>query len=424
MKLKIVYFLIIAAICLIGCSSCGIREIDDNTRAGVGRSDIIETDAVKTGGNDDSPVQTGGKTLPFEAETVPPVPELKEKRLKFIAAGDNIIHESVYTDAKKRSSDGNSFNFRPMYDGIADYVAAADIAFINQETPTAGENYGYHGYPNFNSPQEAGHTLVEIGFDIVNIATNHMLDMKTNGLHDFINFWKSLDNVLMIGGYDNYADYDNVRIYETNGIKIAFLSYTYDTNGMTLDPSSTLIVPLFDEAVIRRQVQLARDAADLVFVSAHWGIENDFAPSDTQKKYAKVFADAGVDAVIGHHPHVVQPVEWMEGSGGNRMLLIYSLGNLISTMNYGNNMVGGIAEFDIVIAPGTKPYIDAPVYIPVVTHYSLERDGLQVYFLEDYTAELAAKHGCTLYTSNFSLAYIENIIKSEIASEFLPAYMK
>ena len=422
MKMK-KFISIIALICLVATTSCGVGSSDDDSLnddgRGVGRSDVIEaggdTEPPSTAGNDELPQVSEPETQPI-AET--------NKRLKFIAAGDNIIHESVYTDAKKRSSDGNSFNFRPMYDGIAAFVADADIAFINQETPTAGESYGYHGYPNFNSPQEAGHTLVDLGFDIVNIATNHMLDMKTNGLRDFIKFWKSLDNVLMIGGYEDYADYDNVRIYETDGIKIAFLSYTYDTNGMALDPSSALIVPLFDEAVIRRQVQLARDAADLVFVSAHWGIENDFVPSDTQKKYAKIFADAGVDAVIGHHPHVVQPVEWMEGSGGNRMLLIYSLGNLISTMNYGQNMIGGIASFDIVIEDGNIPYIDAPVYIPTVTHYSLERDGLQVYLLEDYTPELAAKHGCTLYTPNFSIDYMKNIIKTGIKSEFLPDFLK
>lgn len=402
-------------------SACGILteyDSDNENTAGAGRVDINRTADT----DDDTKNHTQSDVITTTApESSNPAP--KTSKLIFIAAGDNIIHESVYNDAKKRSDDG-SYNFLPMYDGIKELVSSADIAFINQETPMAGKSYGYHGYPNFNSPQEGGQALADLGFDIVNIATNHMLDMKTSGLTDTINYWKSMP-VLLLGGYENSDDYDKIRVYEADGIKIAMLSYTYGTNGMNLDSGSRLIIPLFDEATIKRQINLARQAGDLVFVSVHWGNENVYTPTATQKKYAKLMADCGADVIIGHHPHVVQPVEWLEGENGNKTLVVYSLGNLISTMLDGFNMVGGIIQFDIIINEGEKPYIDSPVFIPTVTHYSVERDGLQVYLLENYTDELASKHGCKLkYAPDFSIASIKKIITDNIDRQFLPNFMK
>jgi len=352
---------------------------------------------------------------------IPPVPS--DIVIKFLAAGDNIIHESVYLDAKNRArSDTPEFNFIDMYDGIADLIKSADIAFVNQETPIAGSEYGYSGHPNFNSPREAGDTLVDLGFDIINIANNHMLDKKEIGLLKTIEYWETKD-VLLLGAFRNAEDYDKIRVYEEHGVKIAFLTYTYSTNGMTLDIGSKHIIPMQSEVDLRRQILLAKEAGDLVFVSMHWGNEDEYVPSSTQKYLAQIMVDMGVDVIIGHHPHVVQPIIWAENADGHRTLIIYSLGNLISTMHPSYNMVGMMVTFDIIKEPNEQPYVDNPLCIPVMCHYNTDRRGLQVYLLEDYTPELAAAHGSQLIKT-FTFESLRKIITDNIAPEFLSEYYK
>lgn len=341
--------------------------------------------------------------------------------LRFIAAGDNIIHENVYIDAASRAGEGEEYSFVSMYDDIAELVSSADIAFVNQETPVCGRELGgYSGYPNFNSPPETVDALLELGFDIVNIANNHMLDKREEGLLNFIDFMETKD-VLLLGAYRDAADYDNIRVYETNGIKIAFLSYTYSTNGMTLNKGSKHIIPLINEKDITRQVSLAKEAGDLVFVSIHWGTEDQFTPDASQKKYSQLMSDLGVDVIIGHHPHVAGPVKWLSGAGGNKTLCIYSLGNLISTMLYPQNMVGGIAGFDIVRRDGVLS-IENPVYTPIVCHYDITRLNLQVYLMENYTEELCKAHGAQKRGA-FTLNRLKRYITDTIDAEFMPEWL-
>lgn len=190
-----------------------------------------------------------------------------------------------------------------------------------------GDGYELSYYPMFNSPQDVGYDLQELGFDVVGIANNHMLDKGAKGLEKTIAFWKNMEGVLLIGGYDSREDYDTVRVLEKNGIKIAFLAYTYGTNGLTKAASSPVVIPYINEDDITRQVAAAKNAADAVIVSVHWGDEGSFKPNDAQKRTAQLFADCGVTAIIGHHPHVIQPVEWITGKNGNKTLCVYSLGN-------------------------------------------------------------------------------------------------
>ena len=143
-----------------------------------------------------------------------------------------------------------------------------------------GAELGYSGYPQFNSPQDLGLDLIDIGFDVVNIANNHMCDKGTAGLAGTIDFWNSQD-ILMIGGYTDADDYDDIRVLEYNGVKIAFLSYTYGTNGISLPSSSELIIPYINDDDIIRQCELASERADFVIASVHWGNENQTTVSPT-----------------------------------------------------------------------------------------------------------------------------------------------
>ena len=322
-----------------------------------------------------------------------------------------------------------------MYDdAVRELISGADIAFVNQEGPIAG--LAPSGYPNFNAPKEAGDALVDLGFDVVNIANNHMLDMEygTTGYKNSIDYWKSKD-VLMVGGYEDQADYDTIRYIEREGVKIAVLSYTYGTNGNTVNASSTAVVPLIDDARITAQVTEAKKSADLVFVSMHWGDENVQQVSAEQRRLAKVIADAGADAVIGHHTHTVQPIEWTLGKDGNKTLVIYSLGNFISSQLYAKNLVGQIVTFDIVKEKnGSKPYIENVKTNPTVTHYladtavfdSLDlakRYNVHVYMMKDYTAGQCALHGAHVW-DQFDLSTMKGYITGTVSADFLPDYLR
>lgn len=350
-----------------------------------------------------------------------PEPEPVVERVSFAGCGDNIIYAGNTRDAKSLAVEGGrEYNFKPMFEHISEKISSADIAFINQETLMAGEGYANSYYPCFNSPQDLGYDLVEVGFDVVNIANNHMLDKGADGLSRTIRFWKERD-CLMIGGYENAEDFDTVRILEKNGIKIAFLSYAEHTNGISKPASSELVIPKIVEADIVRQIENARAQADFVMVSVHWGDEGAFRPNEAQKKTAQLIADCGADVIIGHHPHVIQPVEYLTGKDGNSTLCVYSLGNLAAEQAYDYNMVGGIIEFDIVSVDDGKPYLENVTFNPTVFHFPSNFYGNTVYLMSDYTPELAKIHGVRGYYGH-TLTYdgLVNYVVNTISEDFLP----
>ncbi|MBQ7161198.1 MAG: CapA family protein, partial [Clostridia bacterium] len=287
--------LILCALMLLPLAGCA----SDAKKEGAGRMDITDF--------------TPGEIVTKAPETTEPVPEI-HKRISLAAVGDDIIYQAGFTDAKKRADDGREYNFLPNYENIRDAVSSVDIAFVNQETLMAGKEYGYSDYPRFNSPQSLLDDLITVGFDVISIANNHMLDMGTPGLADTIAYYKTKsDSVTMIGGYDNEEDFMTPRVVERDGIKIAFVAFTYATNGLKLKQGSEIYVPYIDDNDIVRAIEAGKQAADIVILSMHWGIENNFTPSDDQRRVAQLAADAGAFAIIGHHPHVIQPVEWFTG---------------------------------------------------------------------------------------------------------------
>ena len=169
-------------------------------------------------------------------------------------------------------------------------------------------------------------------------------------------------------------------------------------------------------------VVLVADAeTEFVIVSIHWGDEGAFTPNAEQKRLSQLIADCGADVIIGHHPHVIQPVEWLTGKDGNKTLCVYSLGNFAAEQAYDYNMVGGIIEFDIVSVDDGKPYLENVVFNPTVFHFPSNFYGNTVYLMEDYTPELAAIHGVRGYYRN-ALSY-DRLVKyatDTISAEFLP----
>lgn len=394
-----IYPLVISALLIFALTSCGhpsneplVTRIDapsalrgDIPTASTSSPDNLPIDGIDFSADDSS--QSADTTPETEAR-----PQLAPTRISFLAAGDNVIHPCIYMDAERRADETTrEYNFKPMYADVADYIAGFDIAFINQETLMGGAELGYSGYPQFNSPQDLGLDLIDIGFDVVNIANNHMCDKGTAGLAGTIDFWNSQD-ILMIGGYTDADDYDDIRVLEYSGVKIAFLSYTYGTNGISLPSSSELIIPYINDDDIIRQCKLANECADFVIASVHWGNENQTTVSADQRYTAELLANNGVDVILGHHPHVLQPIEWISSDSGET-LCIYSLGNLVSAMQYWQNMVGGFFTFDIVVDENGDIYADSPEFSPTAFYYGPSYYNSHLYFLSEYPADVAKTHG-------------------------------
>lgn len=338
-------------------------------------------------------------------------------RVSFVAVGDNLIHKPIFNQAAARTSGG--YDFAYAYANFADRIAEPDVAILNQETIISQE-HNVSSYPMFNSPVELGDEMLEIGFDVFNIATNHSIDCGEKGLISAINFWKS-KNAITCGAYLNQGDYGNIPMHEVNGVKIAYLGFTESTNGLSLpDDTEVILVRASEETRLQQRIADAKAVADIVVVSAHWGNEYTHEPTEDQRQLAEKLASWGADVIIGTHPHVIQPVEYITNDDGSRTLVAYSLGNFISAQNRGPRMLGGVLNFEIVINNATgKANFENVKFSGVVTHYGYSYSNLRIYPLEDYTEELASKHGVLSQTSDFSLQYLYDIINKVIDKQFL-----
>lgn len=272
-----------------------------------------------------------------------------ESEASVVAVGDNLIHPEVYNDAKTGK---NSFDFKPMYELVKKDIKNADIAYVNQESPLGGDDRPYHGFKRFNTPSSVAQDLVDTGFNFVNGSNNHAMDQGESGINNSIHTWdKFKDKVLFTGVFNSQEARDEIPTKTVNGIKVSMLSYTFGTNG--IKPSHPYTINTFDETQIKKDVKEAKKHSDAVIVSAHWGNEGHHMENKTQERYAKVFADAGVNVVLGMHPHVIEPVKWVKGKDGNKTLVAYSLGNFLNGQATGNesNDLLGCLNFKLVKNP-------------------------------------------------------------------------
>ncbi len=331
-------------------------------------------------------------------ETVLEIPNdvIAEKRVSFYGAGDNLIHNCVYWQADDNAP-GDAYDFLPMYQLVAEDIQSADIAYLNQETPLGGTQLGVSSYPLFNSPEQVGLDMIQLGFDVFSHANNHVFDKGEAGIANTYNFYRE-QNAFMVGIHKK--DEDTVKIYEKNDIKIAFVNYTYHTNGLSLSENSDYYVPLANEERMVSDIQRAKDMADFVICLVHWGEENQSVPNDVQKQHAKLLADAGCDVIVGTHPHTIQPVEFVGDT-----LVVYSLGNYISAQKNPVNLIGGTILFDMVVK-GDEKWIENVKFEPVITQYEAGFSNIRIVPFSKYTSEMAQKHG-----SAVSYEYFEELIR-------------
>jgi len=324
--------------------------------------------------------------------------------VKLLAVGDNLIHIQVINSGKQ--ADG-SYNYDHLYANVKDMISAADIAVINQETILGGNDFPYSGYPRFNSPYEIGTAVVNAGFDVILQATNHTMDMGLKGVQNNMAFWKEqYPYITVLGINESQEEYEKIPVIEKNGIKIAMLNYTYSLNGNSLPKNMPYLVNMLDKKKMAKDIQLAKEQADFTIVFPHWGIEYSYEASKSQQELAEFFYDLGVDLVIGTHPHVLQPVEWMEKNNDHKMLIYYSLGNFISYQREAPRMLGGIAEVTIT-KDESGTYISDAAITPILTHYENGPVDYNyaIYKLSDYNDTLASSHGVSKLATKGPLTY-------------------
>ncbi len=353
--------------------------------------------------------------------TAPPEPVTTSA--SFVGCGDNIIYYGTWRDAKSQSDGTREYNFKPIYRNVQDIISGADIAFINQETICA-QSFEPSTYPGFNSPVDLTYDIADIGFDVVSLANNHMLDKGALGLREAFDNWNER-GLHVIGAYEEKDEGRYITYYEKNGIKIAFVAYTEFVN-LYEDPAEEgLYGPFLKYSDVAGDVKEAYENSDFVIVSIHWGEEGSFTPSSLQKEYAAIMAENGADVILGHHPHVLQPIEWLEGKDGNKTLCAYSLGNFVHEQAWDYNVPGGMLSFNIEKTDDERAKIVSPSFIPTVCHYPRSFYDNVVYLLEDYTESLASQHAVkTYYNHTISLERLKKYVTDTIDKEFLPDYLK
>ena len=274
-------------------------------------------------------------------ETPTPVLEPVVSEATMFLCGDALLHMTVNYDSEV--GDG-TYNYQHILERLAAISNSYDLSYYNQETLLAGEAFGYSGYPQFNSPQDWGDYMIDYcGFDLVSTANNHCLDRGTDGIIASLDYWETKD-AITAGTNRTQEEYDTIRYGSVNGISYAFLSWCENMNGFQCPEGMEYMVNCFgndDGEAMLAQVREAKKNADVVILAIHWGVEYSTYPEEWQQELARELADAGADIIIGNHPHMIQPVEWIGDT-----ICFYALGNIIAAQ-YDDSRIGILASLKI-----------------------------------------------------------------------------
>lgn len=388
--------------CMLALVSCG--EEAAPTTAATSAEPVVVTTPTAT------PVTTSSTADSVDSE---------KTVVRFMGVGDNLIHPNLYdfADSQLGEKGDGLYDFKVFFKNIQSYIDAADIAFINQETLSGGDELGLSGYPSFNTPRAIIGQIEELGFDLVGMANNHVLDNGIRGIYHALYYWAKTACVTCGINADEEMRLE-IPTIERNGITFAFLAYTSHTNGISPDTPWRVNYMHTDE--IYRDVAKAKEIADFVIVSAHWGWDDVFEIDGYQRQFADVFAKAGVDLVVGTGPHLLQHIEWYDREDGGKMLCAFSLGNYASGMLGPFNELAGILTLDFVMHADGEKHIENVVFVPTVMHKEPSDEVMEVYLLKDYTDSLAAASSVNYHRGGLTLPYLHQILHEQIAPEFLP----
>ena len=407
-------FLVICAALAFSTAVFGIcRVLPQHSAVPVQSSQIPSSTAASRVSSAASKVSSA----PISSE--PSAPVRQPVSITILGAGDNLIHDVIYEQAKARTG-GKGYDFGPVYARIAPQIKAADIAVYNQETILADKIAPPSGYPLFNSPPDLGDEMVNVGFDVVNHGNNHILDLGEKGIKATLDYWAQKP-VAVVGAYRNDTDLEKIRIVEAKGIKTAHIGITEMTNGLYLPKNSNYrLIYASNTPLIERLIKKAKSMADVVVVSVHWGDEDTFHLTDKQTQLAQNMVNWGADIIFGNHAHVLQKLTVLTRPDGTRCPVIFALGNLVSAQQRGENMIGGLLTVTMTKNFGTgKTSFTSMKLTPVITQYGPHCTNITIYPIRDYTDALAQAHGVRRYTPEFNRHFIDYVIDQTIPKEYL-----
>ena len=305
-------------------------------------------------------------------------------RLRIIATGDFIAHDSVIANA----TTNGGYDFYALMQNMQPYFDAADVRFCNEATPAGGEAFGISGFPIFNAPLQWHDGMEQLGCNVINLGTNHTYDKGEPLVDAMVADWQQRDVLATAGAHRNQAEREQISYFDVGDVTFAFLSYSDYTNEPV--PNDYSLV-MYDEATASREITEAKENADIVLVSMRWGVEYDSAESSQQQNIARQVVNAGADYVFGHGPHTLQPVETMTSDDGREAVVWYSLGNFLNTQIPADTLVSVIGVIDLDPSDLSIQSIGA---LPIYSHYEwsaeeaaaqnlLARRNLQMYTLDE-----------------------------------------
>ncbi len=315
----------------------------------------------------------------------------KDIMINLVATGDVMCHTTNFNAAYNNET--KEYDFTSVFANISKYITKADVAIGNLETTFAGKDRGYTGYPTFNSPSALGVALKNIGIDVLSTANNHSLDKGYTGI---VSTLDKLDEIGIdhMGTARSEEEQNKVLVKDVNGIKIAFLSYTYGTNGIPVPAGKEYSVNLIDKDLILKQINLAKEQnVDIICASMHWGDEYKQKQNKKQEELADYLFQNGVDIIIGNHAHVIEPMEKrkiaLEDGTEKEVFVVYALGNFISGQTIEHTKSTVILDMNIrKNGENGKITIDRINYIPVYC-YDESKKNSNRYELLDIREEIA-----------------------------------
>ena len=283
------------------------------------------------------------------------------------AIGDIMCHNTQYWDAYQKETD--TYDFSYVFENVKDYIAAGDVSIANIETSFAGKDRGYSNYPVFNSPDELARDVKATGLDIITTAGNHCLDMGYSGLSRTIDVLKN-NEIEQLGTYKSQEERDTIFIKDVKGVKIAFIDYTYGTNGIPVPSGKEYCVNLMDKDLIKKDIESAKKQnVDMIVACMHWGDEYKTKANQEQEDLADFLFKNGVNVIIGNHPHVLEQMEkrtvTLEDGTTQDGFVIFACGNFICDQNAENTRNSIILNLDITRHSDGKVTVDKANYIPI-----------------------------------------------------------
>ena len=337
--------------------------------------------------------------------------------------GDSLCHNTQYWDAYN-SNDG-TYDFSYVYEDIANYTENSDITIGSLETTFAGEERGYSNYPTFNTPDSLATALKNIGVDIISLAGNHALDYGYTGLCRTID---ALDNagISHLGTYKTSEEQEQLLIKDVKGVKIAFINYTYGTNGIPLPSGKEYCVNLIDKDLIKKQINQAKEQnVDMIVACMHWGTEYRTTANSEQEELANFLFENGVDVILGNHPHVIEPMEkrtiTLEDGTEKDVFVVYALGNFTADQRDEITRDSAILNLTITRNSDGKISIDKVDYVPIYMYKnpSVKSHKFKILDIEktvsEYESGVNTSIGSATYNNlKIQLDKIKSILGEEI----------